>query len=99
MLFFTRNVTQHVQKARKNMSRSDTPCISDTTTFKLINEACFNDQPFFIFVTDVVLCFITLCYGLKMSEYEAYWLMGFYQSLGVPGSNYCNLFSKADKQA
>jgi len=40
MLIFAWNVAQHVQRARSKMNCSDIPRLSDTPTFKSINEVC-----------------------------------------------------------
>ena len=38
--------------------------------------------------------FIMLCNGLKMSEYDAYWLAGFLIVRRMPRNNYGNLLKK-----
>ena len=39
-LIFDWNVVQYVQRARSKTKHNDTPWLSDTPNFKLINEAC-----------------------------------------------------------
>ena len=68
------------------MKSSDMPWSSDTPTFKLITgtQALMIKHSVFTVMTELIaerlfmLFFVrTLCDGLKMSEYEAYWLMDF----------------------
>ena len=85
-LLFVWNVSQHVQRARSETKRRDTPWSSDTPTFKF--DARFNNRTFFIFHNGWIdyryfsCCFpfIMLCNGLKMSKDEVHRLMGFSMS-------------------
>ena len=80
-LFFAWNVVQHVRTARSETKHSNAP------TFKSINEAhaLTIEHSVFSIMAGLIVeilfvlfsVFITLHNGLKMSKYEAYWLMGF----------------------
>ena len=88
MLFSTWNVTQHAWKARGEMKHSQVTRHDQVTCplLKSVNEACTLTVEHSIFsimaglIVEILSCcslFITLRNGLKMSEYEVYWLSGF----------------------
>jgi len=55
MLYFSKNVAQHVQRARSNTKHSDVPWSSNTPTFKSMNEVRASTIGHYVFSTMALL--------------------------------------------
>jgi len=100
-LFFAWNVAQHVREARSETKRSVTPWLSDTPTFKSINEVhalTIKHSIFFVMAGLIVVILFMLfsVYSTALwAENEWIWSIlanGFSIVGRAPGSNYGNLF-------
>ena len=83
ILFYAWNVVLHVQRARSEMKHSDTQWLSHTPTFKWMNGKCTLTIKHSVFsvmsglIVEILFMLFFVHNGLKMSEYKAYWIMGF----------------------